>query len=452
MKSRRAGASAVGVAILLVASTWSQAFITSPGHFWTQCPRHRADHPTCRGAQEAALAEKQLMPGDAVRVLHPERQEWCEGVIQAVKAEGLYSVKADMPDRDSEWLTVEEDELEPMFVYKDFRKGNRVLFVLQGVGATRARVKDVQPRGMYVVTYRRPGGPAVETIVHAKDMRLQTSDLRPSQKCTGKIHAIDEESEFAIIDMGTEAYGKLSLREVPEDLYIGQEVEVKIVRIHLKDQSIQVAWAGERRRPARKGGAVDRRPIRMKMRFNAFADIPTTKWLDGKVMALLEYGAMVRVWLDPEKFADGLVHKTSFRDGPVEDVASELRVGQAVQVRVKRLDLVKQQLEFTMYNYVPTTKSALSVFAAMPQDRWLKGKVRKLMPFGLFVTVQADDVQADGLVHVRNAKEGFLPKLEDEFYVGQEVDVRVEYVDLGQEKMGLTMLGPNAASSKRKVL
>ena len=29
----------------------------------------------------------------------------------------------DMPDRDSEWLTVEEDELEPMFVYKDPESG-----------------------------------------------------------------------------------------------------------------------------------------------------------------------------------------------------------------------------------------------------------------------------------------------------------------------------------------
>jgi len=284
-------------------------------------------------------------------------------------------------------------------------------------------------------------------MVHAKDMRLQTSELRPNQKCTGRIEAIDD--KWAIIDMGTEAYGKLSLRKVREDLYAGQEVEVRIVRIHHKDQSIQVAWAGERRRPASgQGGAVDRRPIRMKMRFNAFADIPTTQWLQGKVVSLMEYGAMVRVWLDDEKFAEGLVHKTNFRDGPVEDVASELFLGQAVRVRVKRLDLVKQQLEFTMYNYTPTTKSALNVFAAMPQDRWLKGKVRKLMPFGLFVTVWADDVQADGLVHVRNAKEGFLPKLEDEFYVGQEVDVRVEYVDLGQEKMGLTMLGLKAASSK----
>ncbi|CAE7610723.1 rpsA [Symbiodinium sp. CCMP2592] len=392
-----------------------------------------------------------------------------------------------MPDSDSEWLTVDEDELEPMFVYKDpdsevvgkesskyaglvrtnmelekrpvmghcpfdslmdFRKDSRVFVALQGVGATKARIKEVQPRGVYVVKYRTYfGGPLLETMVHAKDMRLQTRELRPNQKCTGRIQEMDD--QLAIIDMGTEAYGKLSLREVPEDLYVGQEVEVRIVRIHQMDQSIQVAWAGERRRPARgQGGAVDRRPIRMKMRFNAFADIPTTQWLQGKVVSLMEYGAMVRVWLDEEKFADGLVHKTSFRDGPVEDVASELVLGQAVRVRVKRLDLVKQQLEFTMYNYVPTTKSALNVFAAMPQDRWLKGKVRKLMPFGLFVTVQADGAQADGLVHVRNAKEGFLPKLEDEFYVGQEVDVRVEYVDLQQEKMGLTMLGLKAASSK----
>ena len=46
-------------------------------------------------------------------------QVFTSSLISKNLREKWFCIHEDMPDRVSEWLTVDEDELEPMFVYKD---------------------------------------------------------------------------------------------------------------------------------------------------------------------------------------------------------------------------------------------------------------------------------------------------------------------------------------------
>jgi len=233
-----------------------------------------------------------------------------------------------------------------------------------------------------------------------------------------------------------------------EDLAEGQQVRVEATFVDLRRGEMRLAPIAD--------GAADEAPatdpgtspgrVQFKLsprrveRLTAFTDISKDTWLNGEVISIFDYGAFVRVTLENGAMATGLLHKSGLQEGRIQNVADFLSVGQALRVRIKNIDLVKNNLEFTMYDYQPTSQSDLRAFATLAKDVWLKGKVVKLVKFGAFVSAELNGVRADGLVHVRNIKRGFIPTPESELYVGQEVNVRVEYVDLQKGKMGLTMI------------
>merc|ERR1719436_519885 len=78
---------------------------------------------------------------------------------------------------------------------------------------------------------------------------------------------------------------------------------------------------------------------------------------------------------------------------------------------------------------------------AAAENEWLKGKVARIAPFGLFVTVSLPDggASADGLVHITQIRDGFVENTEDEAEVGQEVDVWIQSVDVAAGKLSLSM-------------
>ncbi|CAL1173154.1 unnamed protein product [Cladocopium goreaui] len=71
---------------------------------------------------------------------------------------------------------------------------------------------------------------------------------------------------------------------------------------------------------------------------------------------------------------------------------------------------------------------------------WFNGVVARIVPFGAFVTVTLEDgATADGLVHVSKIKDGFVDKVQRYVSTGQDVQVRIESVDLDSNKMNLSM-------------
>merc|ERR1719215_1650469 len=120
-------------------------------------------------------------------------------------------------------------------------------------------------------------------------------------------------------------------------------------------------------------------------------------------------------------------------------------MGQDVKVRVISVDLGRGKMSLSMKEGGGGGSRRgpvdLSPFENIESDQWLTGKVARVASFGAFVTVTApdSDVEADGLVHVTQIKDGYVESVEDELEVGQEVQVRVVSVDVEGGKMGLSM-------------
>ena len=184
-------------------------------------------------------------------------------------------------------------------------------------------------------------------------------------------------------------------------------------------------------------------PRRQAADLTPFAELSSDEWHKGVVARTAPFGAFVTVTLEDGSSADGLVHVSKIKDGFVESVDDEVSVGQEVQVRIESVDLDSNRMSLSMREggfSAPRAPADLSAFENVEPDTWLKGTVARLAPFGAFVTVTSPDgASADGLVHITQIRDGFVESVEDELSTGQEVEVRVESVDIDAGKMSLSM-------------
>ena len=73
----------------------------------------------------------------------------------------------------------------------------------------------------------------------------------------------------------------------------------------------------------------------------------------------------------------------------------------------------------------------LTPFKDVPRNVWFDGVVARTAPCGAFVTVTLPTGEsADGLLHISHMDGLFDSSVEDEVYPGQEVRVRVEFVNV----------------------
>jgi len=183
-----------------------------------------------------------------------------------------------------------------------------------------------------------------------------------------------------------------------------------------------------------------------------FEGLSPDEWQEGKVARIASFGAFVTVTLPDGASADGLVHISQIRDGFVDNVEDELSEGQDVKVRVQSVDMGAGRMSLSMKEGFGgggfgggggggfREPADLSAFEGM-ESKWLKGKVARIAPFGLFVTVTHPETkaEADGLVHITQIRDGYVENPADEAEEGQEVDVWIQSVDIMGGKMSLSM-------------
>ena len=82
----------------------------------------------------------------------------------------------------------------------------------------------------------------------------------------------------------------------------------------------------------------------------------------------------------------------------------------------------------------------LTPFKDVPRNVWFDGVVARTAPYGAFVKVTLPSGEsADGLLHISHMDGLFDSSVEDEVYPGQEVRVRVEFVNGKLTRMWLSM-------------
>ena len=148
--------------------------------------------------------------------------------------------------------------------------------------------------------------------------------------------------------------------------------------------------------------------------------------LQGKVKSVTDFGAFVDLGIAQ----DGLVHISELERRRVKKVTDVVKVGDEVQVWVKKVDKKRGRISLTMVR--PVTRR----FRDLKPDTVVEGMVTRIEPYGVFVDMGTG---RDGLVHVSELTEGYIKSPDELVSIGDRVKVRVLKVDRKARKVDLTM-------------
>jgi small subunit ribosomal protein S1 len=148
--------------------------------------------------------------------------------------------------------------------------------------------------------------------------------------------------------------------------------------------------------------------------------------LQGKVKSVTDFGAFVDLGIAQ----DGLVHISELERRRVKKVTDVVKVGDEVQVWVKKVDKKRGRISLTMVR--PVTRR----FKDLKPDTVIEGMVTRIEPYGVFIDMGTG---RDGLVHVSELTEGYIKSPDELVSIGDQVKVRVLKVDRKARKVDLSM-------------
>lgn len=162
----------------------------------------------------------------------------------------------------------------------------------------------------------------------------------------------------------------------------------------------------------------------------------------GKVTSILDFGAFVDFG-----GVEGLLPISEIaweRTAKVKDV---LKVGQEVDVIIKSMDWEKEKFSLSLRETLPNPwDSAAENF---PVGSYHVGKVCRIQPFGAFVNLAPT---IDGLIHVSKLSNGDkrVQNPKDVLSEGQEIEVKVEKIDLINRRISLVPASISRAEDENK--
>jgi ribosomal protein S1 len=149
----------------------------------------------------------------------------------------------------------------------------------------------------------------------------------------------------------------------------------------------------------------------------------------GVIRSVKEFGAFVDLG-----GVDGLVHVSDLSWTRVTDVASVVKVGQQVQVKILKIDRQTSKISLGLKQLMPSPWDDI-------EDRYhrgqsVAGKVTRLMDFGAFVELEPG---VEGLVHLSELASKRVYRVRDHVQAGQEVEVRILQIDSEAHKISLSL-------------
>ncbi|HEX6884089.1 MAG TPA: 30S ribosomal protein S1 [Planctomycetota bacterium] len=241
----------------------------------------------------------------------------------------------------------------------------------------RARIIKIDPERMNVVISRRKL--LEEERQRQKEELLK--DIQEGQVRKGTIKNIDDFGVF--VDLGgidgllhitDMSWGRV--RHPSEMVQIGQEIEVKVLRVDLERERIALGLKQKQASPW--DGIEGRYPVESRH--------------VGEVVNIMSYGAFVKL----EDGVEGLVHISEMSWTKRINHPSELvKPGDKVEVVVLEIDMEKQEISLGMKQ--AETNPWDLVESHYPPGTIIEGTVRNLTTYGAFVEIEEG---IDGLLHV----------------------------------------------------
>lgn len=157
------------------------------------------------------------------------------------------------------------------------------------------------------------------------------------------------------------------------------------------------------------------------------------------VTRIAKFGAFVDFGWDKE----GLVPRSKLKDGRVEEEVEDLvKVGQSVKVWISEIDKDNRlTLSMSPGKVFKVSRGPVARFKDYSSSEWLEGTVTGIQKFGAFVAITpAEGGEASqGLVGIRELKDGFVADVGEVVKLGQKVKVRVLDVDITRDRLALSM-------------
>ncbi|NGX63179.1 MAG: 30S ribosomal protein S1 [Candidatus Anoxychlamydiales bacterium] len=244
----------------------------------------------------------------------------------------------------------------------------------------------------------------------------------PGTKVKGKITNLVSYGAFIELEPGIEGLIHVSemswtksISEPSEMVNIGDEVEAIVLSIQKDDGKISLGMKQTERNP--------------------WEDIennyPIGKIVEAEIRNLTNYGAFVEL----EPGVDGLIHISDLSwTKKVSHPSEVLKKGQKVKAQVLSVD--KESKKITLGIKQLTENPWESIEKTMPIDSLVKGVVKKITAFGIFVQLENG---IEGLIHVTELSDEPFGKVEDIVSVGDSVTAKVVKLDSEHKKVSLSL-------------
>jgi small subunit ribosomal protein S1 len=241
-------------------------------------------------------------------------------------------------------------------------------------------------------------------------------------KHTGEVVNVMTYGAFVKLEPGIEGLVHISemswtkrINHPSELVSIGDQIEVQVLSINKEKQEISLGMKQVQPNPWDK--VAERYP-------------PGTQ-VEGTVRNLTNYGAFIEI----EEGIDGLLHVSDMswvrKVGHPSDL---LNKGDKVKCVVLSVDQERKRIALGLKQMASDPWEGDIPGRYHPGDV-KKGKVTKLTNFGVFVELEPG---LEGLLHISELADQKVDSPEDVVKVGDEIEVRVLRVDVGERKLGLS--------------
>jgi small subunit ribosomal protein S1 len=242
-------------------------------------------------------------------------------------------------------------------------------------------------------------------------------------KSTGRVVNIMPYGAFVELEDGVEGLVHISemswtrrINQPTEMVSIGDTVEVVILKVNKEKQEISLSMKQVEANP---WDVIEEK-------------YPAGTKVKGKIRNLTSYGAFVEI----EEGIDGLLHVSDVSWSKKITHPSEVfKKGETVEAVVLSVDKEKKRVALGMKQLVedPWEKVVSEKYSV---GDVVKGKVSKLTNFGAFVELEPG---VEGLLHISELADKKVTDPKDVVSEGQEVEVKIIKLDVGQRKLGLSL-------------
>jgi ribosomal protein S1 len=231
--------------------------------------------------------------------------------------------------------------------------------------------------------------------------------------------------------MGFLPVSQLSLEHYPrvedgDKSYVGQPFDVQIITADSSEEKL----------------IVSEKAVFEKEMENRLGQLKIGMVVEGTITGVVDFGAFV-------KFGDmeGLVHISELAWQRIENPKDIVKVGQKVTAKVISIDKGRVSLSIKQLQEDPW----LEAVKKYQIGQTVKGKVAKVMPFGVFVELDKD---IQGLAHIMELSHEAVKNPEEILKPGEDKEFKIISIEPAEHRLGLSLKAlteaPAAASDSAK--